>query len=287
MHPESEPVAPDLAKLRVLIVIDRVEDVGGAEGSTAILLRGAHRAGVSVSAVGLDGVDIPDRDELAAAGVEFFTAGGRGTLAAVRAVRAAIRATQPVLIHSTLARADMAARVAGAVAGVPVMTSLVNAQYGTQARRLSRSAARLAVYRYVDGLLARHYTFAFHAISEAAAEAAIRALGIRRADIRVVPRGRSDQTMGRRTVERGASIRAELGIPRDASVVVNIAREDLQKGQWLLVDALGEVNSARPEPVHLVIVGRPGTASAQIDAAVARGGYAQRRASPRRAPRHP
>jgi glycosyltransferase involved in cell wall biosynthesis len=265
----------DLSDLRVLIVIDRVEDVGGAEGSTTLILRGLHRAGVRVGAVGLDGVSIADRAELASEGVRFYEPSGSGRIAAIRCVLRAIHDLRPSLLHSTLARADMAARIAGLLSGTPVMTSIVNTQYGAEARAVSPSRLKLDAYRYVDGFLARHATFAFHAISNASADEAARALAIDRARITVVPRGRSDEQLGRRTVQRRDATRRALGLPDDAFVIVNVAREDLQKGQWFLVDALASINTGREHPAHLVVAGRRGTASADIDERVSATGQAQ------------
>ena len=265
--PEDSPEgsAAGLDGLRVLIVIDRVEDVGGAEGSTTLLLRGLHEHGVPVAAVGLDGVNIVDRDRLVGEGVQFFQPPGAGLLPEVRCVLGAIREAQPTLIHSTLARSDMAARIAGRITGVPVMTSIVNVPYGREANALATSRWKLEAYRMIDGFLGRHATFRFHSISAASADEAVRALRIKRERITIVPRGRSDEKLGRATPERRRQMREELGIPDEAFVLVNVAREDVQKGQTCLVETLAAANRACDQPVHLVGAGRRGSASDELD----------------------
>lgn len=253
----------------LLIVIDRVQDMGGAEGSTTLLIRGAHDRGIRLGVVGLDNITLPDRRELEAEGVRFFSPARPGALSAIRCVLRAVREVRPKLIHSTLYRSDMAARMAGLVADVPVMTSIVNVPYGEQALTMAPSRFKLELYRRIESFLARHATFAFHSISQAATDAAVRSLGVDPAKVTIVPRGRSDETMGPRTQTRRDRARAELGLGADDLVAVNVAREDLQKAQWYLLDA---VAAARDEPmrVQLVIAGRRGSASDRLDAEVAK-----------------
>ena len=55
---------------------------------------------------------------------------GDGTLAANSAVRRLVGEVEPDLVHTTLYEADIAGRVGARLAGVPVVSSLVNSMYG-------------------------------------------------------------------------------------------------------------------------------------------------------------
>jgi glycosyltransferase involved in cell wall biosynthesis len=261
--------------LSVLIVIDRIEDIGGAEQSTALVIRGLHERGVHVAAIGLDGITLTDRSELEAGGVRFFEPASRGTVAAIRCVRSAVAAIRPDIVHATLARSELAARLAGLVAGVPVMTSIVNDPYGPEARAVASSGPKLAAYRAIDQVLSRSATFAFHAITDATAAAAVRSLGIDPDRIIVVPRGRDEARLGARTSVRRDAARSDLGIATDAFVILNVAREDRQKGQSALLDALARTR-ATSNPVIVVIAGRRGSASVALDEQVERLGLGNR-----------
>ncbi len=260
--------------LRVLLVIDRFPDLGGAEGSTALILQG-HGDAIWFSGIGLYGVELRGQTELEARGARFWTPRGRSLFAQVRCACAAIRTFSPDLVHSTLARSDLVARLACAATRTPLMTSIVNMPYSDAAREVSPRPWKLEVYRRFDSLLARRATDAFHAISYAAAEGASVALNISVEQIRIVERGRDRGVLGENTAERRAHTRAALGISDDHALILNVARQDHQKGQELLIDAFATLASAFPQSV-LVIAGRTGTATRDLLNAIERHGLESR-----------
>jgi glycosyltransferase involved in cell wall biosynthesis len=158
----------------------------------------------------------------------------------------------------------VAGRLAAWRTGTPVVTSLVNTSYDAGRRRDPNVAAwRLAVVRSVEGWTARRLTASFHAISEAVAAAAVHALGIRRDRITVVPRGRDRTRLGDPSPARRAEARRRLDIAPDASVVVTVGRQEYQKGQRTLVDAVARMR----HPALLLVVGRQGAATAEVETA--------------------
>ena len=197
--------------------------------------------------------------------VPAATVGGR--LSSIQHVRSAIRDFRPDLIHTSLFDADLAGRVAAALERVPVIASFVNTPYVAEVAASDRATGKkLRVVRLIDGFLARHLTHGFHAISHAAADHAVEQLRIPRHAVRVVPRGRSREALGERTPQRRMSVRQRHGWG-NRPVILNVAREEPQKGQRFLISALPSVLERRPDTL-LVIAGRAGRSSAHLDAGI-------------------
>jgi glycosyltransferase involved in cell wall biosynthesis len=182
----------------------------------------------------------------------------------VRHVRAAVLDFRPNLLHTSLFEADLAGRIAAWQTGTPVITSFVNAAYGPEAAAAEVAHPwKVRAARGIDRFLAQHATTAFHAISAAAAAHATQHLGVATERIRVVPRGRSRDQLGRRTQERRDRVRRDQGWS-DALVIINVARQEPQKGHVHLIDAFAQVHQEVPEAL-LVLVGRAGRATPAID----------------------
>jgi glycosyltransferase involved in cell wall biosynthesis len=186
-----------------------------------------------------------------------------GRLKAIRHVRAAIREFRPDVVHSSLFEADLASRLAATGTGTPVICSLVNTGYSDEAVATEPvSAGKLRLAKALDGLLARHATTAFHAISEATATHAVEHLRVPRSRIRVVPRGRDAALFGERTRQQRGHLREQLGWA-ERPVVLNVARQEPQKGLELLLRAFSRVIVTHPDAL-LVQVGREGRSTGAI-----------------------
>ena len=250
--------------LRVLHVTNHLTDAGGAEVSLIQLLPHLQAAGIENFALPLTRFE-PTRfsGKLREAGVVVLE-GRDGSLPSyLRSVRMAVTATRPDVVHSTLWDADLATRLATWGTRVPVVNGVVNAQYSAEAYVRARSPIRLRGYQEIDGLLARRLVFAFHALTQGVADAAVDALRIDPARICVIPRGRDPELLGAPSPTRRERARRMLGIPRQAHMILNLARQQPQKGLPLLVSALAEMVQRHPN-VILVQAGRPGADSAEI-----------------------
>lgn len=255
--------------LRVLHVIPHFGASGGAETSTREIMLRTEGSDLSngLAVLTRGGIGAP---ALMAADIPVFQPDGRLSTrrAQIRHVREAIAAFCPDLVTTVVFDADLAGRIAALDAGVPVLTSLVNTTdpgdllLDTDIRRWKLTGAR-----WIDTALAWGATSAFHAITEAVAEHASRRLHIARSRITVVPRGRDRGRLGQRDGKGGGELRRTLGVGADAVVLLNIAREEPQKGQVHLIRALAELRSQGD--FHLVIAGRSGRASLQLDAVTA------------------
>ena len=250
--------------MRVLHVINQLSGRAGAEVSLRENILGSIDSGIQhgVAVLRPSGHVLQsflDND------VEvFIPEDSLGRLGAVRHVTAAIRAYEPDLVHSSLFDADLAARIGAYITATPAISSVVNTGYDALASTMEPvSLAKRQGVRVVDRWLARHATTAFHAISEVTAQQTAQNLGVPRSRIRVVPRGRRASSFGDRTTERRRRIRDELGWD-DRPIVINVARQEPQKGHTALLSAMKDVLIARPDAL-LVLVGRAGRSTPEID----------------------
>jgi glycosyltransferase involved in cell wall biosynthesis len=252
--------------VRILYVIDSLVP-SGAERSLAALAPEYRRLGVA-----LDVAYLQDRPglhaELRAAGATLFCiAGSGGRIGWVLRLRRLIVDRRPDLVHTTLAEADLAGRVAARLAGTPVVSSLVNVQHGPQqladpkVPRWKLQAAKLA-----DQITARGVV-RFHAITSFLADVMARTLRIGRDRIDVVPRGRPAGELGSRSAERRRRAREALRLDEDTTLLVSVARQDRQKGLDVLLRALPAVREAVPG-VLLMVAGRQGNMTEDLLAVV-------------------
>lgn len=257
--------------MRLLHVIDRLAE-GGAETSLReeLLATGCDfEHGVAV--LYPDGNRV---DELSAAGIPVFQPARTcpSRLSRTSHVLRTIRSYQPDLVHTSLFEADFAGRVAAKVTGTPAVTSLVNTPYAPEVvADPAVSRRKLAAVRAVDRVLSRHATVAFRAISQAVADAAVRDLGVPRERIRVVPRSRDLRRLGACSSERRARVRRQLGVGEAAPVLLNVARQEAQKGLAPLVEAVARLRDEDPGVV-LLQAGRAGNRTRQLHDQVARHG---------------
>lgn len=249
--------------LRVLLVINRLWAHGGAEGSTALIVEQLEGRGFHFGVVVLhDDGEVAYRKRLESLGVDFYPA-PEGRSRQLATVWTAMRRLRPHLVHGVLFDAELVARLAAWPSSVPVLASIVNDQYGNQAFAAAGSPQKLRIAQRVDGALARFATGRFHAISEAVARAAESSLRIDPTRISVVYRGRDEVLLGRRSEDRLVRVRSALDLPLDSRVIINVARQDPQKGQMHLMRAFAAVLQEIPEAI-LILAGRPGPSTESL-----------------------
>lgn len=252
----------------ILYAIDALGE-GGTELSLAELLPFVRDAGyrpivATLKSRGPEGVE----EGLRAAGFDLRPLPGRGALRQVAALRRLITAERPVLVHTMLYQATMVARLATAARSIPVLTSLVNLTYSPYRRSTRPSSAvssvKAAVARGVDRASGRLLTRHFHAVSEAVRREAETHMHIPHSRITVVHRGRSTERLGRPDPDRRARARATFAVPANAPLVVNVGRQEHQKGHRTLIDAARQLQPQRPDLIFIV-AGREGRLSAALE----------------------
>ena len=161
--------------------------------------------------------------------------------------------------------ANLAGRVAARPVGIPVVTTLANLDYGPEHRANSCYGAWGVRAAQSADMVTAPLTRRFHAISVVVASVMGRRLRIPSDRIEVVYRGRDPARLGIVTIERRLRTRAALGIDAGAPVVLSVGRLDRQKGVETTVEAFRRLVARVPDAV-LLVAGRPGNASAVVEA---------------------
>lgn len=252
----------------VLHVATHVSDQGGAEVSLLQTLEGLQEQGIRNVVLPLSSRWATESVRtLHDAGVRVLEPTDGGVLRNARRVRDLQRSVRPDVVHSVLWDADLAARLAHPGSGTRHVSSLVNTPYTPEAFAAAPSPRRLAVARALEGVMARRLTTRFHAISGSVADAAVAQLGVDRRRVEVVPRGRDRRLLGEPSGDRRHAVRQLLGVPLRVPLVLNVARQEPQKGLDLLLAAFAELAARHPGAV-LVQAGREGAASSALRSAV-------------------
>jgi glycosyltransferase involved in cell wall biosynthesis len=261
MEPSSAPAQPGShpQSRRIFSVIDSLW-VGGTERSLLELVPELTDRGIHTTIVCLRRRRRGVYDEAIARGHDVVVLERTGLVGQVIELRRLIRQQRPQLVHCALFRASLVSRLATRGLGVPLLGSLVNTPY-VKARFADPqvTAWKLRLVQWLDRHTAR-YTDHFHAVSEAAKQHAVEALRVPAQRISVAPRTRDLSRLGKNTPARRAEVRQRLGIALDATVLLSVGREDYQKNQIELIEALPAVLADLPDAL-LLIAGREGSSS--------------------------
>lgn len=242
--------------MKVLCLIDSLAP-GGAESSLAALAPEYVGRGVDLEVAYLkeqSGL----HESLAEAGVRLSpVTGGRGRIGWTRAARRLIADRRPDLVHTTLFEADIAGRIGAWSCRVPVVTSLVNVEYGPEQFSDPRlSSTRLRGAQIADLVTARSVV-RWHAITHHVKNVMAKRLRIPLERIDVIPRGRDPDLLGIRTTDRRERVRRLLQVDPSSKLIVAAARQEHQKGLDVLLEAMPRVIAQVPDAC-LVIAGREG-----------------------------
>jgi glycosyltransferase involved in cell wall biosynthesis len=100
-------------------------------------------------------------------------------------------------------------------------------------------------------------------------EAAVADLGIPPERITVIERGRDPERLGRPSPARRARARRAVGLRDGEVLLLNVGRQEFQKGQEHLLEAFAALAERRPR-LRLLVAGRKGHATPRLEAAVRR-----------------
>lgn len=265
-QPADSGIQEEVGTIRVLHVINSLQLSGGAENSMAQTLPVMHRHGIESRVITLSSPAGAGADVLRSHGIEVVEAAG-DPVQQFRMVRREIGRFRPAVVHTTLFDAGMVGRLAAASTHTPVVTSWVNTSYNDMAMAAAVTTWKKQVVKLIDRVLYRWATNAVHTLTEASAASITAELKVPRSHVTVIPRGRDRAVLGEPTAARRTTARTGLGIPLDAPVLLNVGRQERQKGQVGLIAAFAKVHSERPDAV-LLIAGRPGVASTELERTV-------------------
>ena len=250
--------------LKILFVIDGLW-VGGTERSLADMLPYLVKSDIDpliacLRRCGDEGVE----NEVLRRGFNVHFLSGKNLFAKAQNLRKLIQGTKPHIVHTALTNANLTGRIAAMGLPVAVISSLINTPYAAVRLKDPKIDARkLRVVQMFDGWTSRNLTTHFHAVSQAAKAAAINDLRVSAERITVVERGRDTARLGKSSTERRKQARLRLGLQSDDQVMVNVGRQDYQKGQKYLLEAMATLVEKRPNLV-LLIAGRSGNVSPDL-----------------------
>ncbi len=250
--------------LKVLFVIDSLGR-GGTERSVAELVPSLSHAGITPVVVIFKRHPQGFDRAVSAQGVDVRVVEERGFFSRIRAVHRIVASERPDIVHTALFDSNLIGRLASAGSRAAVMSSLVNTPYAEvrlQDPHINRGWTRAA--QLIDGWTSRNLTDHFHAVSQAAKDAAIADLGIAPETVTVVERGRDPLRLGQPSVERRRQARRRLDLNDDDIVLATVGRGDHQKGHRYLLHAMEHLAGAHPRLV-LLIAGRRAFASPELD----------------------
>lgn len=249
--------------MKVLYVIDSLAP-GGTERSTVTLLPWLEELGVEATIAVFREADHDLRGDAEASGAEVTVVESRSFGSQVRAVRRLIRSQRPDVVHTALFKADQVGRLAALGTGVPVVSSFVSTPYDEHRLRDPNVRRwKLRLVQVIDAATAHLSVTRFHAVSEGVRDENCRALRISTDRVVVAERGRSSEDLGECDDQLRADVRSTLRVDEFAPLVLNVGRLDEQKGQLVLLDAVGRLRVEQPR-LRLAIAGKDGSAAARI-----------------------
>lgn len=254
---------------RILHVINRFGTSGGAENQLYTNLRMFSHPDLEHEVAYIfrkdDADPLPDVPKHGL----FPTGASPGRLEIIRALDAYVSGRPPDLIHCSLADAALASRIVGWRRKVPVIESLVNISHDPvrTVDNPSVNPLKLAGHRVLDQLTMRPVT-RFHALTQAVARSWRDNVGIPAEKITVIPRGIDLDRFHTADIDR-IGVRRSIDVAPHAPMLLNVARQEPQKGQRYLLEALPLIAEHHPDAVA-VFAGREGNSTDQLRAIVER-----------------
>ena len=180
----------------------------------------------------------------------------RDILKGVRRLRAWLRANQPDLVHSHLWAANVIGRVAGRLAGVPVISSVHNPDHEPQAWSDGADVSRIKRHavKAMDRFTAKLGSSRMVAVSDYVRKSAVRDLHFPLESIDLVYNPFDVDLMKAPVGKNRAELLREVGLPVESQILLNVARVSPQKGLLYAVRALPEI-LMQYQQVHLLSVG--------------------------------
>jgi len=201
------------------------------------------------------------RAPIEALGVSVETLGvrtRRDLPGAVHRLRKLLSRHGVALLHTHLWEANVVGRLAGRLAGVPVISSIHNPDYEPEAWQVvdDRPRTKRRFFLAVDRGTARIGCTRMIAVSESVRRSAHAHLRFPLERIDVLENPIDLDELRRPAARDRGAILHDLGLPADALVMLNVARLSPQKGLGHAIDALPRILESHPN-AHLLSVGAP------------------------------
>lgn len=248
----------DARPLRILHVINDLGGAGGAERQLALNIAALnHDRFESYVCYLYSRSDLVE--ELRSLGVQVLHLDVHGKPQwpnAVWRLARAIRENRIDLVHANLFESELLAGIAGRIAGVPVISSLVNSadDAAVFSESLHPNRFKFTIARMLTKTVYRTCYRHFVALSDHVRQSSIEHLGISSKKITVIPRAVDKTWLEPESLSVVQRVRTELRLNGTYPLLLTIGRLVPQKGQKYLLSAMPRVLGAFPS-AKLLIVG--------------------------------
>lgn len=181
--------------------------------------------------------------------------GPRRLFQAIKKIKRLIQQQQIQMVHSHLIWSNIAGRLAGMWAGVPVISSFHNSDYDPQVVASFRAPKwKQNIIRWADGWTARHCDSVSVAVSHYVADHVQKYLGLNPDRIKVIHNPVDLDHLAPTTEDPRRFVRQSLGLNPDSKIIISVGRVTDQKGFIELVRAFDAI-AAQAADLYLVIIG--------------------------------
>jgi len=247
--------------MKILFVIDSFF-TGGAEFSTLEIVRFLKENGCQISVCKLKNKEPQfDASVFGLNTSDVFTLPFGGFWTKRNTLQKSIQEFKPDIVHSVLFNANLMVRSIRVFDSSFIhLESLVNHSYSRERLKDPRvNYYKLELHRWINMITARFGTDHFHPNGASVMQHFQNKLHISSKKMTLVYRGRNSKNY-----EVAPTPRTDLGIENDKIVLINVGRQDFQKGQDLLVESIALLPNSIKERTALFIVGREGNATSNL-----------------------
>jgi glycosyltransferase involved in cell wall biosynthesis len=238
--------------MKVLIVIDSLGG-GGAERSTQVLCDYLAENKVKFKIVCLYFYPNGFHQEMIEKGYDIQFLQKKGFLGQTKEVAKIISNENFDIVHSILFKSNLRVRFSKLKTKFVHLESIVNSTYSDERRKDEKvNQTLLKVYKVLDRYSATLFVDHFHAITNSVKEHYIKHLGLDSKKISIVYRGRKSVLLNR-----------EKPSGTHKFTLLNVARQDYQKGQIYLLQAM-KVLKAKGVDIKLIILGVEGSETPRL-----------------------
>jgi len=239
--------------MKILFVIDSLGG-GGAERSTQVLCDYLHEHNVDFKIVCLYFYPDGFHQEMIDKGYDIRFLEEKSFLRQTKEIIGIIKEGDYDIVHSILFKSNLRTRFAKLFTKFQHLESLVNTTYSEE-RKLDKKVNQnlLSLYKVLDKYSAKLFVDHFHSITNTVKKHYIDHLGLNLKKITVVYRGRKPIKLG--TVRKKSS---------PEFILLNVARQDYQKGQIFLLQAMNELKAKNEKDIKLIILGVEGSMTSTL-----------------------
>ncbi|MES2411374.1 MAG: glycosyltransferase family 4 protein [Bacteroidota bacterium] len=247
--------------MKILFVIDSFF-TGGAEFSTLEIIRFLKEKGVQIHTCKLkDKLPQYDASLFGFDNSNITTLPKENFFAKRKALKSLIADFKPDIVHSVLFNSNLLVRSIRIFDSSFIhLESLVNHTYSKERLKDPRiNSTKLELHRWLNRTTAFFGTDHFHPNGLSVSEHFQQKLSIPSKKMTLVHRGRNSKNYDVTPFPK-----SEFGIANDQLVLINVGRQDFQKGHDILLDSISLLPDSVKAKVVLVVVGREGNATASI-----------------------